>query len=1005
MLIPPQVFTRILAFTCFLILPVLGQDYGIEVREPVASFFDGALPARQPGPTGSWTTVDAFPNLTFIDPDDETFTFEPVFLTGAPRSSKLYVCDKKGKIRFFENDPEVSEWRLFLDISDRVKITPNAGMGEIAFHPDFGLPGSPNRGYVYLHYFWSPDETQLGPKNQAPDSQDELPLSGFWRLSRFTVPDGSARVDPASESILIQQYDPHHWHNGGSMFFDKEGFLYLSSGDIGADKNYYKAGQMLTEGLFGTVLRIDVDQDESRSHPIRRQPTDHDFARKTRPKAWAEKSFSQGYYIPNDNPWLDEDGALLEEFWCIGIRSPHRMSYDEKTGQIWVGDVGQFRKEEVNLIVKGGNYQWPYKDGTLTGYDKKPGNLIGEDQPPVYEYTHTSNGAAVVGGYVYRGFEHRTDLEGKYLFAEHQGGQVWVMTPSSEDGKPKVEKLTTIKGCGFHNGPSSFGKDNDGELYICLLKRNSREQAITGGIVKLARTEATTNPEAPELLSQTGVFSDLPARTPVSKLVPYDPGAPFWSDSAIKTRYLAIPAEKEQIVFSGDDNWSFPQGSVFVKHFDYPVDDGDPTKVRPVETRFLIHGSDGNYFGFTYRWNDEGTDATLVQSAEAREIEVASTDGTLRKEKWYYPSRAECMHCHTAGAGYVLGVRTHQLNGVFEYTTGVTDNQLRTLNHLGLFTESLDELEFANYLSSKPITDLSVPLEDRVRSYLDSNCSQCHRPGGVYAGFDARLTTDLEDQGIINGGLIRDYGIEGQGLVRPGNLNASVLYQRIHSVTGEKMPPLAKNKIDEEALRVMSEWVHSLDPGSDPPDELPPAAISDLSKVWSGGEMSIDILANDFDRNNDLDPATVEIVTPASQGTAVFDSESRMIQYSHTGEGNDFFTYRVSDQNAASSNVARVEIEIRPREEFPPDPEPEPEPEPIVEPEPEIVSTPLPDPVPELDPEADFPEVVEEDVAPTPSGFNPMQFGVVGLVLGGVFVSALLVIIIGVIVEIRKKDS
>lgn len=797
----------------FFLFCLFGYKTSVSAEQPVkriAPFYNWKLPNKTPGPTGSWTTVDAFPSLSFNISTDPNQSFEPVYITSAPRRTDLFVCDKKGKIYRFDNDPNVSEMSLFMDISERCKITPNASFGEVVFHPDFGLSESPNRNYIYVHYFWSPDPKEVGPANQAADWQDELALSGYWRLSRFTVLEGSEfEVDHESENILIQQYDAHHWHNGGSMFFDKTGFLYLTSGDIGGDKNFYQAGQSLTEGLFGTVLRIDVDKDPSRSHPIRRQPTDHD-RRGTKPEGWTAKSYSQGYYIPNDNPWLDESGALLEEFWCIGIRSPHRMSYDAQTGDIFVGDVGQFKKEEVNKIVKGGNYQWPYKDGTLTGFAPKPTTLIGIDQPPAYQYDHTSQGAAIVGGYVYRGFEHAAALNGKYLFSEHQAGHVWTMDPAANN---KVEYLTTVGGSGFHNGPSSFGTDHNGEIYLCVLKRNSSAQNTNGRILKLARKQESYNYEPPKLLSQTGAFTDVAKLEPAAHLFPYQPAAQFWSDGAIKQRFMSIP-ENKSITFSPLGNWQFPQGSVFVKHFDYPIDATDPSKTKPIETRFFIHGLDGQYFGFSYRWNDEGTDAELLSGkySEKRDIEVNDVSGEKTKVQWEYPSRSECMHCHTQSAGHVLGIRTHQLNCEFAYTEdSEKKNQLLTLSENWLLSEKLSEELLGSLLKSYAIDDQTAPLADRVRSYLDTNCSQCHQPGGVYAGFDGRYTTPLDKQGIVNSKPIRNYGIEGQALIKPGQLDKSILLQRVHSLGEEKMPPIGKNIIDAKAVDVIKEWVLSLE--------------------------------------------------------------------------------------------------------------------------------------------------------------------------------------------------
>ena len=877
------------------------------------AFFNWKLPNKKPGPTGSWTTVDAFPKLPLDDPSDPSFAFEPIFLTGAPRRTDLFVCDKKGKVWRFANDPGVTEKFLFMDIHKRIKITPNASFGAIVFHPDFGLEGSPNRNYIYTHYFWSPDPNQLGPKNQAADWQDEQALSGYWRLSRFTVgqKDGQIMVDPDSEYILIQQYDAHHWHNGGSMFFDENGLLYLTSGDIGGDKNYYKAGQSLTEGLFGTVLRIDVDKDPTRSHPIRRQPLDHDY-RKTKPASWTAKSYSQGYYIPNDNPWQNENGEILEEFWCIGIRSPHRMSYDPPTKQIWVGDVGQFKREEVNLIVKAGNYQWPYKDGTLWGFDSRPKNALGTEQPPAYEYAHTSKGAAVVGGYVYRGYEYAADLTGLYLFAEHQGGQIWTLDPKAGNS---VKQLTTIWGSGFHNGPSSFGQDNNNELYVCVLKRNSKGQNVNGRIVKLARKAEKVNPQPPKLLSQTGIYSDFANRTHASYMMPYQPAAQFWSDGAVKTRHMMIP-EKQKINFSALGNWEFPKGSIFVKHFDYPIDDTDSSKTKPIETRFFIHGWDGQYFGFSYRWNEDGTDAELLPGAEAetREIQVAtnSEGDEFRKVNWEYPSRTQCMHCHTSAAGHVLGIRSHQLNCEFTYPGSETgENQLVKLSSYDLLSEPLSEELASTLLQAHDIADLDAPLEARVRSYLDTNCSQCHQPGGVYAGFDARYTTPLDQQGLVGKSPVRNYGVDGQALIKPRQTDKSILLRRVHSLGEEKMPPIAKNIIDEEATRNLAEWIHSLSANdNEAPNEGPPAAISDSVTVAEGGELEIDILVNDFDQDDDLDKATVEINSPATQGSATFDADKMKILYQHTGTKNDSFTYRIKDAKGNISNSARVSISI-----------------------------------------------------------------------------------------------
>src|SRR4030095_13702535 len=166
----------------------------------------------------------------------------------------------------------------------------------------------------------------------------------------------------------------------------------------------YDSAQRLNRGLFSGVLRIDVDQNPARSHPIRRQPRSGGTG--------SPPSYSANYFIPNDNPFLDPAGTILEEFWAIGLRSPHRMTLDRLTQTIWLGDVGQDRFEEVSTIVRRGNGQWPYREGFQTGPRSRPVVLLGVEQPPVYDYPHESGNNCVIGGYVYRGTRF-PDISGK----------------------------------------------------------------------------------------------------------------------------------------------------------------------------------------------------------------------------------------------------------------------------------------------------------------------------------------------------------------------------------------------------------------------------------------------------------------------------------------------------------------------------------------------------------------------------------------------------------------
>jgi hypothetical protein len=183
----------------------------------------------------------------------------------------------------------------------------------------------------------------------------------------------------------------------------------------------------------------------------------------------------------------------------------------------------------------------------------------------------------------------------------------------------------------------------------------------------------------------------------------------------------------------------------------------------------------------------------------------------IRTQTWYYASPADCLLCHRAEAGYVLGVNTRQLNGSFTYSaTGRTDNQIRALNRLGLFSPAISETLIAGFPKLSGRTDLKAPLEDRVRSYLDVNCSQCHCPGGV-GNFDARFDTPMTRQNIINAMASVTLGIADARIVVPGNTTHSVLYQRVTSlVPTVKMPPLTRNQVDLQASQDIRDWINGL---------------------------------------------------------------------------------------------------------------------------------------------------------------------------------------------------
>ena len=410
----------------------------------------------EPPPANSFEVIDAFPGLTFVDPISMSFE---------PDNRRFLVASAGGLIYSYEANGDPASKQLVLDISTRVKRDPrDGGLKSFALHPEYGQPGSSAERAVFVHYRYDPDLELDG-------------LQAYNRVSRFHLVAGNAKASADSEVVLIQQFDRHNWHDGGDMVFGHDGYLYISTGDEGAGRDRFNSMSGLSGGLFGGVLRIDVDNDPMRSHAIRRQPSTPDGI----PDGWP-RSFTDNYGIPNNNPWADPNGARLEEFWAYGLRAPHRMTVDKLTGEIWVGDVGEMAYEEINLVTSGGNYQWPYAEGNAPGPKPVPEKRIGIDRAPVWSYGRKL-GQAVIGGYVYRGQRFADRLYGKYIFADHLSLRIWSLQ-RIEDGSPVVTQIATMPEGGYGASIASFAEDNQGEIY--LLKWNGFNQD-GGQILTLVR--------------------------------------------------------------------------------------------------------------------------------------------------------------------------------------------------------------------------------------------------------------------------------------------------------------------------------------------------------------------------------------------------------------------------------------------------------------------------------------------------------------------------------------
>ncbi|HLH56199.1 MAG TPA: chitobiase/beta-hexosaminidase C-terminal domain-containing protein [Verrucomicrobiae bacterium] len=338
----------------------------------------------------------------------------------------------------------------------------------------------------------------------------------------------------------------------------------------------------------------------------------------------------------------------------------------------------------------------------------------------------------------------------------------------------------------------------------------------------------TSSGSLPGVLSGTGVFSNTTNRTATAGLLPYAPNSPQSKDNALSSWLMAVPyngglvTPDQQIGFQPTNSWTFPAGTVFVKNFDLVVNETNAA-VRRLETQLLVRDINGAVYGATYKWRADNSDADLLGSSLSEGILITNASG-VRTQTWTYPSPSDCLSCHTPVANYVLGANTRQLNGALSYpSTGVTDNQVRALNRLGLFNPAINESVISGYAQMTSITNTGASLQQRVRSYLDANCQACHQPGGAGPTWDARYDTPLAQQHITNYPALFSLGISDNAcVVKSKDIWRSVLLARINTTDQNIQMPDFRNLIDTNAVQVIIAWINSL-PGT---PALAPAAIT-----------------------------------------------------------------------------------------------------------------------------------------------------------------------------------
>ncbi len=708
------------------------------------------------GPSGQYELGEALPGISFD---------RPVCVATPPgETNRLFVVERVGRVMAIHNLASPTK-ELFLDLTAKVSASDwqqdrrTEGLSSIAFHPDFAN----NRRFFVSYNTITSTAAGSGHHN---------------RVSEFKASADLRQGLVETEIPLITQYDEGDGHNINDLHFGADGYLYIATGDEGdgGSGDDFNNAQKIDKDFFSGILRIDVDR---RSGNL--TPNEHPASNR------------QAYKIPADNPYVGASSFngqavnpsnVRTEFYAVGLRNTWRFSFDPLNQNIYAGDVGQHGREEVNWITKGGNYGWPYREGTLNGVKTGPGGFV--SAAPIFEYGTgfgVDQGFSVTGGVVYRG-DRTPGLNGHFVFADYVSGNLWAMNVDAQPPGRPARLLGQVGIAGFGHDP-----------------RNGDVLAVNHDGGKILRLQFSTGVpgDVPTTLDQTGIFANLATLQPHRGIYGYDVNTPLWSDDAQKIRWFSIPAG-QKVRFHPETNWTFPTGSVWIKHFEIRLNPNEaPTRL---ETRALVK-TDSGVYGVTYRWSNDGTTATLVPEGGDTRGLLVNTGTTSRRQTWRFPSRAECLGCHTPAGGRVLGFNTAQLNRAFGYG-GETTNQIAALAGAGFFENPPAHPHGLRALS--PLGDSSASRAWRVRSYLAANCAPCHQPAGnIFAIWDGRATTPISQASIIYGHLLNGSGEN--KVAYPGATNRTAILTRMRSLGTDRMPPLGTSVLDTEAIRLISEWV------------------------------------------------------------------------------------------------------------------------------------------------------------------------------------------------------
>jgi putative heme-binding domain-containing protein len=718
-----------------------------------------------PEPPLPYVTERAFPSLSFSGCVD---------ITPAPGTDRLFVVEQGGKIFSFRPRADVKAADLAIDLARAISGVEQTYA--LAFHPQF----EKNR-YCYVCYIKAADK---------PDGT---------HVARFRVnPTEPPTIDAASETTLVTWLSGGH--NGCCLKFGTDGYLYISTGDAGPANppDPLHAGQDLGN-LLSAILRIDVDHADG----------------------------GKNYRIPADNPFVALPGAR-GEIWAYGLRNPWRMSFDGRTGDLWVGDVGWERWEMLDRIERGGNYGWAVMEGrhpTHPEWTRGPTPIL----PPTIEHPH-SESSSITDGLTYYGARLK-ELNGTHIYGDYDTGKFWGFR--YVDGKVADHREladTTLRVVGF-------GADHDGEFYVL--------DHSAGTIHRLVPNPHAGQPSAfPRTLRETGLFADVAAGTPAPGVLPYAINAEPWEDHAVAERLVAIPGAAA--IKAEGAGWTFPRDSVLVKTLALEMKRGARSSRRRIETQ-VLHFDGIDWQPYTYRWNDDQTDATLIGPAGAEQtLDVADPEapGGTRRQSWRFAGRAECQRCHNKWSGPPLAFNAAQLNR--PVASGAIVPQLETLVRIGLIDRPIPAKRTPRLVGP---ADPSASLDERARAYLHTNCAHCHR---MHAGSAvlSKMTYDLPLEKTDMLGVRPTQGtfnIHDARVIAPGEPERSVLFYRMAKLGSGRMPYIGSTEVDREGIELIAQWIAQMPA----PSPVPADALA--AQRRAGEQADLERLRHDAQPQNQND--------------------------------------------------------------------------------------------------------------------------------------------------------